>query len=277
MTPKRAPDREVEKQRWEILHQMEEWLEGPMVVLGFVWLILLVVELVAGITPFLEGVSLTIWILFVFDFLLRFALAPRKTEYLRGNWITAFALVIPAVRVLRAVRFVRVLRAARGVRLVRILTALNRGMRAVGRTMRRRGLGYVVALTLLVALSGAAGMYAFESRPDGEGLASYSEALWWTAMLLTTIGSEYWPQTPEGRILTVLLASYSLGVLGYLTAALASFFLGRDAESEEGELAGDATLKLLRQEILALRAEVQALAGGARTAPDPAAAPDESV
>ncbi|WP_228055032.1 hypothetical protein [Gloeocapsopsis crepidinum] len=42
-------------------------------------------------------------------------------------------------------------------------------------------------------------MYAFESNtPDGCGLNDYGAALWWTAMLITTIGSEYWLQTPEG-------------------------------------------------------------------------------
>ncbi len=37
-------------------------------------------------------------------------------------------------------------------------------MRALGASMGRRGFGYVVALTMIVTLAGAAGMYAFESR-----------------------------------------------------------------------------------------------------------------
>ena len=40
----------------------------------------------------------------------------------------------------------------------------------------------------------------------GGGLKSYSDALWWTCMLLTSIGSEYWPHTAEGRLLCILLA-----------------------------------------------------------------------
>ena len=39
-------------------------------------------------------------------------------------------------------------------------------------------------------------MRAFESdNADGRGLHDYSSALWWTTIMITTIGSEYWPQT----------------------------------------------------------------------------------
>jgi voltage-gated potassium channel len=74
---------------------------------------------------------------------------------------------------------------------------------------------------------------------------------------MTTSGSEYWPQTAEGRILTFILALYAVGMLGYITAILATFFIGRDAESEEAELAGSRSVEALRAEIAALRAELQ--------------------
>ena len=48
-------------------------------------------------------------------------------------------------------------------------------------------------------------------------------AVWWTAMLLTTMGSEYWPRTPEGRVLCLLLALYAFAVFGYVTAAIAAY------------------------------------------------------
>jgi voltage-gated potassium channel len=51
-------------------------------------------------------------------------------------------------------------------------------------------------------------------------------------MLLTSIGSEYWPRTGSGRALCLLLAIYGFAVFGYITAALASYFVGRDAEKK---------------------------------------------
>ena len=257
----RAGDRD------ELLARVEGWLELPMAVLGVAWLVILVVELVRGVTPVLEVIAATIWILFIAEFAVRLAVAPRRLAFVRKNWLTAVALVIPALRAFRAVAALRALhvaRAARGVRLARIVTSLNRGSRALGRAMSRRGVGYVATLTAAVALVGAAGMYAFESLPGNRGLTSYGDALWWTAMLLTTIGSQYWPQTVEGRLLTLLLAAFSLGILGYITAALASFFVGRDAERPDAEIAGQASVERLQAEISALRRQVESLRGELR-------------
>jgi voltage-gated potassium channel len=78
-------------------------------------------------------------------------------------------------------------------------------------------------------------------------------------MMLTTIGSEYFPQTLEGRILCFILALYGFAVFGYVTATLATFFVGRDAENKESEIAGAEDIKALRGEIALLRDEIKAL------------------
>ena len=101
-------------------------------------------------------------------------------------------------------------------------------------------------------------MYAFENGAPG-GLNSYGEALWWTAMVMTTMGSQYWPQTVEGRLLCFFLALYAFAVFGYVTAAFATFFVGRDAENDEAELAGAKQLAALQKEVVALRDDIRAL------------------
>jgi voltage-gated potassium channel len=127
--------------------------------------------------------------------------------------------------------------------------------------MGRRGFGYVMVLTLILVLVGAAGIYNFESTIETgrQALPNYGTALWWTAMLITTVGSEYWPQTAEGRILTFILAVYAFAVFGYITATLATFFIDSDAGNEETELAGAHAIEALRAEIVALRTQLQAL------------------
>jgi voltage-gated potassium channel len=251
----------LNKEREEILGTLEGWLETPLLILGFVWLALLVIEFIRGLSPFLETFSSAIWIIFIVDFVVKFTLAPRKLEYLKNNLLTAVALLIPALRVFRIFRVFRVLRAARfarGLRLVRIITSLNRGMRALGASMGRRGFGYVVALTLIILVSGAAGMYAFENEVEG-GLQNYGESLWWTAMLLTSIGSDYFPKTSEGRILCLLLAVYGFGIFGYVTATLATFFVERDATNKDSPIADAGKIENLQLEIAALREEIRLL------------------
>ncbi|MEI6947936.1 ion transporter [Paraflavisolibacter sp. H34] len=235
-------------QRNTLLYRLEQLLEGPLVFLGFVWLVLLVIELTHGLSPALELMSMGIWVVFILDFVLKLLLAPKKLKFLKKNWLTVLSLVIPAFRLVRVVRVVRLLRGLRGVRLVKVVASLNRGMRSLGATMRRRGVRYVFVLTLLVLLAGAAGMFAFEKEVQG-GLQDYGQALWWTAMMLTTSGSEYWPQSAEGRALCFLLALYAFSIFGYITATLASFFVGRDAEEKEAPVAGADDIAALRRQV----------------------------
>ena len=255
-----APVEEALKnERYELLRRLEDSLETPMLVLAFVWLALLVGELIWGESLMFEVLGTIIWVIFILDFAVAFVLAPHKIAYLKNNWLTALSLLVPALRLFRFSRVFRLFRLARmgrSLRLLRVVSSLNRGMRALGASLSRRGFGYVLALTVLVTFTGAAGMYAFENAaPDG--LKSYGEALWWTTMVLTTMGSQYWPLTIEGRVLCVFLALYAFAVFGYVTATLATFFIGRDAEDDKAELAGARQLAALREEMIALREEIR--------------------
>jgi voltage-gated potassium channel len=271
-------------ERWSTLRRLDEITEGPLVVLSLIWLVLLIVELVQGLPGFLDAAVYVIWALFIADFLVEILIAPDRWAYLRNNVLVVISLVLPAARVLRIARvaqLARIGRAARPINLVRVVTSVNRGIRATGRTFARRGAGYVAVITGLVALGGAAGIWAFENpqalaeagrladAPAGTRLDSYLTALWWTLMILVTMGTDYWPLTAEGRILTLLLALYGFAVFGYITATIASHFLGQDraAEmagqpppgSEPGE-PGTATPLVL--EIRALREELAELRSG---------------
>jgi voltage-gated potassium channel len=230
---------ELRRERWKLTARLVRLLERPMLVLSAVWSVLIVIEFTRGLTPALARVSDAIWATFVVQFVVEFVTAPAKRVYLRKRWITALSLALPAVRLLRLARIARVARVAsgaRGLRLARLLGAINRSMRTLALTFRRRGAGYVAGLTVLVAITGAAGMYRLElDAPGGPGFADYGTALWWTAMLLTTMGSEYWPRTAEGRILCLLLALYAFAVFGYVTAAIAAYFVGRDREPTAGD------------------------------------------
>lgn len=244
-------------ERWAVLRALEDWLETPMLVLSFAWLALVVYELAAGTSQLLETFGTAIWAAFLLEFALRLALAPERLRFLSRNWLTVIALIVPAFRLLRGLRLLRLARVTRGARLVRVVGTANRGMNALRASLRRRGLGYVLATTALVILLGAGGMLAFEPAHEVEGgFAHYGEAVWWTGMLVATMGSEFWPETAEGRILCFLLALYGFAVFGYITASFASFFVGRDAAAPDSETPGLADIGELREEIAALRREL---------------------
>lgn len=245
------------KLRWRLLGDLDEWLTLPMALLSLAWLGIVVWELVSGSTDLLETVGTVIWIIFIVEFIVRFALAPAKRPFLKSNWLTILALAVPAVRLFRAFRMLRAARALRGIRLVRIVGTANRSMNALKAALARRGFVYVAGLTVLVVLLGAAGMLNFENASEVEGgFTSYGHALWWTGMLVASLGSDFWPATTEGRLLTMLLTIYGLAVFGYITATFASFFVGRDAEESGGPVAGSADIKRLLKEVSLLRSEL---------------------
>ena len=254
-----AVDREAERasvrsERLELLTHVQAALEPLMVLLGVVFLALLVVELSAvelsaAQQRWSSRAQWTIYGFFVVDFVLRFVIAPSKVRFLRENWLTALSLVIPALRPLRALRAARALRS---IRLVRLVSGANRGMRTLRRVARGRQFAYVGALTGLVVVLGAAGAWSFERDAPGAPIGSFGDALWWAATLVTTINGEKYVVSPEAQIIGVLMRLFAVSVFGYVTAAIANYFVGREAE----ERAGGEEIEALQAELVALQRDV---------------------
>ncbi|MCO5384063.1 potassium channel family protein [Methanosarcina baikalica] len=242
----------LNEERIELLSQINALFDFPLMLLSIIWLILILVDFVYGLSPFLQTLSLVIWGIFIIDFFIELDISPHKKDYLKRNWLVVLSLFLPALRILSlfsGFRMVRFANFVRSLNLARILSSFNRGIKTVRQVMRQRDLKYVLLLTTLVTFLGAAGMYDFERS----GLTSYWGALWWTAMIMTTIGSDYWPKTAEGRILAFLLAVYAFAVFGYITAALASLLVGKD----KGSFSKD--IEELRSEVQRLSSEINML------------------
>jgi voltage-gated potassium channel len=258
-----STDRHLQRVRWRLLVNLVRLLEPLMAFLGIVWLLVFVLELTVGVTPGVELASGAIWFVFVVDFAAEFLVAPSRKTYLRRHWLVLISLALPALRVVRTIRIAavaRIFRSIRGIRLVRTLTSINRAMASLRATMHRRGFAYVSVLTLLVTLAGAGAMLAFERDvPDPAGIHDFGTAFWWTAMIMTTMGSAYFPQTPEGRTLCVLLALYAFAVFGYVTATLATFFVSRDVERSDAPAAGEDTIDALRRDVSELSRRIAKL------------------
>lgn len=241
------------------LRDLERWTRTPMHILSFAWLMLLFGQLLEPNEKVLVAAGTAIWIVFIVEFAVRFALAPAKLRFVKKNILTVVALAVPALRLVGLLAALRFLSVLGGGQVLILLGALNRTMNALRVGLGRRKVAFVAILTIIVALLGAAGMQRFEPHANVTGVGgftSYWDSLWWTAMLMTTIGSAYWPVTPAGRALGFLLSIYSVGVFGYLTAALASLFIGQDAKATDGPVAGSDDIASLRRDIAELRADL---------------------
>ena len=245
--------RALADERESLRAQLFDWLDPVMTVLGLATAVLLLVEFAADLSPrqaaWVSRAQQVIWAAFAVEFAVQFVLAPRKLHFLRGHWLAAIAVALPALRVFRALRAARALRS---LRLVRLLGGTNRAMKALRAMLRGQQFGYLVALTLLAVAAGTVGIAYFERGQPDAVIRSFGDALWWAACMVTTINNEKYVVSPEGRILGVLLRLYAVSIFGLVTANIASYFVGqRQAQASEDS----ATAAELRR----LRAEVQRL------------------
>jgi voltage-gated potassium channel len=224
----------LEAERKKLLIQINTLTDRPLFYLSFIWLGITILELSVGVNQTLENISYVIWGLFIVDFLLELTIAPSNKKFLKENWLIGLSLLLPALRLLRILKFaryLRLLRSLRSISLVKIIASLNRSISTVRANAKHYGVRYVFSVSSLVVLVGAAGILNFEhaeAQQRGiDGMENYGDALWWTVMMMTTIGSEYIPHTTSGRLLAIVISFYAIAIFGYITAILASLLIER--------------------------------------------------
>jgi len=244
-----------------LLKALPRKLERPMLLLSFAWFLLIIAELVNGMSPILHSLGTVLWALFVFYFGLRLAIAPHRVVFLKRNWLFVLAIVVPILRFfpyLQSYPLARALTATFGMQVIWMFASADQGLRWLRRLMGRRGTGYALVFTMVVILAGAAGMLHFENEaPDPEGIHSYPKALWWVAMQMTNIGSAYQPVTVGGHILCLGISIFAVAIFGYLTAVLAAIIIGRDAEDPKSEIPNQASILQLSGEVAQLRTMIE--------------------
>lgn len=240
----------VHDQRWELLENLQAVLEPAMAGLGLLFLGLLLldysaIELSDGASSRLYWALQAIWAIFLIDFAVRLIVAPAKGAFLRSNWLGALSLALPFLRPLRAFRAARALRS---LSLVRFIGGINRGIRVLRAVTRGRQFAWVGALTAVVMIAGAVGVRFFDRGIEDAPIQGFGDALWWSAAMVTTINNELYAVSTEARLLAILMRVFAVSVFGYITASIATYFIGT-AQEEAGE----------RKETEALRAEIAAL------------------
>jgi len=254
-----SPVRDTLK-RYRVVRRLSATFDVILGPLALVMLFLLVVELLLRLSSpwntLVYGGQIAIWALFILAFAIELRLAPKKLLYLKRNWILVLALVVPALRVLRAaqaVRFLRTAGAVRGTVVVRSFTVLHQAMRAFRGFLSFSHTAFLAVLTGVVWLVSSGLVYFLETGKDSE-INNLSDAFWWSAAVLTTIGPDLEPASVEGRIVAVAVRVFAIAIFGYLTARLAAYFLGSRADETGVNQAEE--LRELRREIAALQAEL---------------------
>lgn len=141
-----------------------------MFLLALLWLFLFIKEMTSGLSAFQERMIYLIWSSFIFEFIVKITVAPRKRRFLKTNWITLIALVIPGLRILRMVRAVSLLNSVRVINSTKIIRALTSGKRFLSSLKEAQGPKPIPEMDV--------GILIAYSRPENQqALHQFSEQL----------------------------------------------------------------------------------------------------
>ena len=203
-------------QRWE------RRTEVPLILLALAFLVayawpVLDPRIDHELRGFLTVVSWTVWLAFAVDFAIRLHLAAgERRRYALTHWYDVALVVLPVLRPLRLLRLLA---------FVRILD------RSATRNLAGRVLVYVSGAAGLAVLLGALATLDAEQDASRANITTFGDALWWAATTVTTVGyGDFYPVTFQGRVVAVVLMLIGIGVVGAVTASVATWILGRVAD-----------------------------------------------
>jgi voltage-gated potassium channel len=198
-------------------------LDTPMGVLGVVFLLVVLGQVLATESTTVAAFGVAGWVLwsvFVGEFVLRAVVARNRGRFWARNWWQLVFLVVPFLR------FARVLPLLRFARVGSVLSAAVRGSRSAGRLLSGR-IGWLLAVTAVVVLASSQLLYVLGAYDR------YGEALH-DAALATITGEPLAAAGALARVVEVALAVYSVAVFATLAGALGAFFLRPAAGGRPG-------------------------------------------
>lgn len=210
-------------------------VELPLTVLALLWLPVLVlpyiVTLPAAVDDTFAAIDYFVWAAFVVEYLAKLYLTPARRRFFTHNLVDLAVIVLPMLRPLRALRLLRLLN------LGRVGAVLANALQRIKELATHRNVHFVLLAVVAVIFGCAALVLEFEQHARGSTIHNYGQALWWAIVTVTTVGyGDTYPVTAAGRGVAVVLMLVGIGLIGVLTATVASYFVGQTADRDRAEL-----------------------------------------
>jgi voltage-gated potassium channel len=151
-------------------------------------------------------------------------ITPDTPGYLKRRWIEPATVLIPPLQGWHVV----------GIEKMTLL--VREGELRVEVILKHHSLFRVLIAVVGTLFIGAWLVLLFEERAKTSNIHNYPDALWWAIVTVTTVGyGDRYPVTEGGRVVAVILMLVGIGLIGVLTATVASVFIKEhtDANKEE--------------------------------------------
>jgi voltage-gated potassium channel len=232
----------VRKRRFQTLARSQDAYDGfaaavelPLTILALLWLPVLVLPYIVHLSPVVKdtflAIDLFVWAAFVLEYLVKLYLSPSRKHFVTHHWIDLAVITLPMLRPLRAARLLRLLN------LGRVGVVLANALRRTKALFTHRGLHFVLLAVMAIVFACSALVLSFEITAKGSTIHNFGDALWWATVTVTTVGyGDKYPLTAGGRGVATVLMFVGIGLIGVLTATVASYFVEQSADEDRAEL-----------------------------------------
>lgn len=154
-------------------------------------------------------ILIAVWLFFIIDFLVRLLLSHRKGRFIRRHPVALLSVLLPLARPFL------------------LLTGLARVRAFRGNTpahLRRRVLVFAGAFILMFIYVISLAELHVERYAHGSNIKTFGDAVWWACVTMATVGyGDYYPVTPEGRVLAVILMMGGIVIVGTASATIVNY------------------------------------------------------
>ena len=234
----------------------------PMMVISVAWLPVLIIPLVANLSPganeTITAIDYAIWALFVVEYFVRLYLVPRRWDFVKHHVVDLIVIAVPPLRPIRVLRLLRLLR------LVKVAAIVVEALLRMRTILSHKSFHFVLLTAAVLVFAISAVVLGFERHAPHSEIHDYPDALWWAMSTVTTVGyGDKVPVTATGRGLAVVLMLVGIGLVGVLTATIASFFVEQRTRESTDELTQ------IREELRLIREHLVRANGAAPLAASP--------
>jgi voltage-gated potassium channel len=215
--------------RHDLVDRIEAVTKYPMALLGLAWFVVGIVVVTTDVNGSasiaLVGALFAMWAILLVEYLARLVVTPDRRSYLRRRWIEPATVVVPPFQGWRLV----------GIEKMSLL--VHEAELRVETVLKHHSLFRVLIAAAATLFVGAWLVLLCEENAKGSNIHNYPDALWWAIVTVTTVGyGDRFPATGGGRTVAVILMLVGIGLIGVLTATVASVFIKEHTDANKAEL-----------------------------------------